>query len=770
MRVANLVEWVMSGANRRAASCATPRRLSLHVEQLEAREVPTINPSGMEQELLELTNRMRMDPAGEISRLFSSTNPLTARDADVQSAISYFGVNGATLLSQWASLTPTAPLAWSDSLLTASKTHNQAMINADTQSHQLPGEADLTGRATTAGYTSWNSLGENIYTYSTSVLYGHAGFAIDWGFDAGGMQTPAGHRQNIMSPSFREVGMSVIAENNSATQVGPLVITQDFGNRFNFGNSYLLGVVYGDANTNGAYNAGEGLANVNVAITGSTGTFNTTTMTAGGYQLQVPAGSYTVTFSGGALTAPIVRTVTVGSANVKVDGVAGQVGNPPPPPPPPSNTAPTLNASYVATLSSINKNNFTSTGNTVASIVGTSVADVNSTNSLGIAVYAASTTSGQWQYSINGGSTWNSLSTSSATAARLLRLNDLIRFVPNTQFVGTVSLSYRAWDQTTGTAGATASLATVGGTSAFSTTVDSASITVVNTNVAPVINTAASYVLPFVVMNSTSPAAMSVATLLGTKVTDGDAGALKGLAITALDNTKGTWQFSINGGKNWYNLNSASNTSALLLRATDFLRFYPKTNTTGPSSMVFRAWDQTSGTAGTLVNALNVGGNTAFSADQVFAQVQVGNNAPVLSTTTGFKLNDYTKGTLNSGTLVSSLLGYNVTDGDLNALRGIAITGVTGATTGTWQYSTNNGTTWLNLGATTNAAARLLRAQDLIRYVPNTTFRGTVTMQLRAWDQSAGIVGSLVNLSSSAAVGGKTAYSSTVGTATLLVA
>lgn len=767
MWVANLIEWVLSGSDRTAWSTSRNRRCSLQLETLEAREVPTINPTGMEQELLELTNRMRMDPAGELSRLFSSTNPLTARDSEVQSAISYFGVSGATLVSQWASLTPTAPLAWADGLENSSKTHTQAMISADTQSHQLPGEADLTVRATQGGYSNWNALGENIYAYSTSVLYGHAGFAIDWGFGTGGLQNPAGHRQNIMNPSFREVGMSVIAENNAATDVGPLVITQDFGNRFSFGNSYLLGVVYADGNTNGVYNAGEGLGGVSVSITGAAGSFNTTTMTAGGYQLQVPSGSYTVTFSGGGLASPIVKTVTVGSSNVKVDGVAGQVGNPPPPPP--GNSSPTLDSSYVATLTSISKNNFTSTGNTVASIVGNSITDSNANDSLGIAVYSASSSSGQWQYSLNAGTTWSTLSASTNTAARLLRLTDRIRFVPNSNFVGTVSLSYRAWDQTTGTAGGTASLATTGGTSAFSSTTDAASISVIFTNIAPVISTSATYLLPYTAMNATTPPSMVVGTLIGTKVTDADAGALKGIAITALDSSKGTWQYSINAGKNWYNLSTASNTSALLLRSTDYLRFYPRSNTTGASSMVFRAWDQTSGTAGTLANAVNVGGSTAFSADQVFAQVQVGNNAPVLSTANAFTLNKYTRGTLNTGTLVSTLLGYSVTDADLNAKQGIAITGLTGTATGTWQYSINGGTTWVNLTATASAA-RLLRSQDLIRYVPKTTFAGNVTLQFRAWDQFTGIAGSLVNLSTTASVGGKTAYSSLTGTATLQVA
>ena len=42
-------------------------------------------------------------------------------------------------------------------------------------------------------------------------------------------------------------------------------------------------------------------------------------MTAGGYQIKVPAGSYTVTASGGGLSGPMVSSVTVGGSNEKVD-------------------------------------------------------------------------------------------------------------------------------------------------------------------------------------------------------------------------------------------------------------------------------------------------------------------------------------------------------------------------------------------------------------------------------------------------------------------
>ncbi len=101
MRVANLVAWVRGVAvNRRQTQLNPQRRVQLRLEALEAREVPTINPTGMEQEMLELVNRMRMDPQGELSRLLISTNPVQSADPQVQAALSYFGVSGSTLAAQ----------------------------------------------------------------------------------------------------------------------------------------------------------------------------------------------------------------------------------------------------------------------------------------------------------------------------------------------------------------------------------------------------------------------------------------------------------------------------------------------------------------------------------------------------------------------------------------------------------------------------------------------------------------------------------------------
>jgi len=194
------------------------------------------------------------------------------------------------------------------------------MLDFDEQSHQLPGELDLGDRVEAAGY-NFSFVGENIFAFAESAFHCHAALAIDWGFDAGGIQDPPGHRINIMSIDFRELGIGIIEGTGMGTNdphVGPLSITQDFGDRQNFGDPWLLGVVFKDLDGDGFYSEGEGIAGVNVSIDGA-GMFETNTMSAGGYQIQLPAGMYDVTFSGGDIVAPVVTSVTISNDNVKLD-------------------------------------------------------------------------------------------------------------------------------------------------------------------------------------------------------------------------------------------------------------------------------------------------------------------------------------------------------------------------------------------------------------------------------------------------------------------
>ena len=118
-----------------------------------------------------------------------------------------------------------------------------------------------------------------------------------------------------------------------------------------------------------------------------------------------------------------------------------------------------------------------------------------------------------------------------------------------------------------------------------------------------------------------------IASADGDRITDADPGALEGLAVIAVDNTNGTWQFTIDNGTNWTPFGSPDSLNARLLAAnsTTRVRFLPNAdfNGTVDAGLTFRAWDQTSGTNGNTADATTVGGTTAFSTATETASIRV---------------------------------------------------------------------------------------------------------------------------------------------------
>ncbi|PEQ11243.1 hypothetical protein B2G71_18335 [Novosphingobium sp. PC22D] len=289
-----------------------------------------VAPSAQEQYLLELINDARLDPLGNAARYIASYDPLSIEDSAIRNAFRAFGVDANALLAQYEALNPAAPLAWNEALGDAAEYHNAAMIRADQQAHQLPNEPGFGQRLTDAGYP-YRSAGENIYAFADSLLYGHAGFMVDWGYDdedvvdgrvdsdydeiGDGIQDPAGHRQNIMSGGFTEVGIAVTRETDSRTDVGEYVITQDFGNR---GYTFVTGVAYSDLDDDGFYSVGEGRGDLVVSI----GSSSVTTYASGGYSLQSGTGAKAIVLSGAGLSSQVTVNTTI-SENLKLDVVDG---------------------------------------------------------------------------------------------------------------------------------------------------------------------------------------------------------------------------------------------------------------------------------------------------------------------------------------------------------------------------------------------------------------------------------------------------------------
>ncbi len=128
----------------------------------------------------------------------------------------------------------------------------------------------------------------------------------------------------------------------------------------------------------------------------------------------------------------------------------------------------------------------------------------------------------------------------------------------------------------------------------------------------------------------------------------------------------------------------------------------------------------------------------------------------------------------NPGELVSAFLasgagGHPITDGDEGTQPGIAVIGVDN-TNGTWEFSTNSGTSWTAFGAPSIASARLLAADanTRVRFQPGLHYFGIVAngMTFRAWDQTSGVNGGTADTSSN---GGQTAFSTASETASIAV-
>src|SRR5437867_1096785 len=426
------------------------------------------------------------------------------------------------------------------------------------------------------------------------------------------------------------------------------------------------------------------------------------------------------------------------------------------------------------------------------------VTDVDSGALLGIAITAADSGNGSWFYSLDNGTTWNGLGAVTGVSARLLAADadNRLYFKPNADFNGTIAsaLTFRAWDRSSGTDGSLANTSPNGGTTAFSTATDTASLTINAVNDAPVLDVSKSPALA--AENEDAPAPVgAVGTLVSSlvdfatpagqadNVTDVDSGALLGIAITATDSGNGSWFYSLDNGTIWNGLGALTGASARLLAADADNRLYFKPNAdfngTIASALTFRAWDRSSGTDGGTADTTSNGGTTAYSTatDTASLIINAVNDAPVLDVSKSPALaaeNEDAPAPVGAvGTLVSSLVDFatpagqvdNVIDVDSGALLGIAVTNADTAN-GIWFYSINGGTTWSALGTVSEASARLLAADadNRLYFQPSANFNGTIAsaIRFRAWDQTSGADGTLANTSVN---GGTTAYSTATDTA-----
>ncbi|MEO5332742.1 MAG: DUF4347 domain-containing protein, partial [Magnetococcus sp. YQC-5] len=381
-------------------------------------------------------------------------------------------------------------------------------------------------------------------------------------------------------------------------------------------------------------------------------------------------------------------------------------------------------------------------GTLVSSLVGASITDVDAVTTPleGIAIHTVNngTGGGFWEFSTDNGTTWTATGAVSNLQALLLRPQDKIRFQPNTlNTTSSASFSFYAWDQTQnlGNQGTKKDVSARGGVTAYSAASDTATI---NINVAPTLNSAVTPVFPTITEDETTNAGVAVSTLLG-GAGDIDVGAVSGIAVYGLTSGNGTWQY--NTGSGWNAVGAVSQTSALLLRDTDLLRFRPNAIKATAGNISFFAWDRTGGTFGTKVDASTRGGTTAFSVTGDTAAITVTevNDAPAIAIS-GTTLT-ITEG--NAATAVNSTLtlgdvddltltgaSVQITSNYLSSEDVLAFTNQSGIT-GSWNAATGTMTlTGTATKAQYQTALRSLTYQNTNTDKPNLanrTVRFTIT-------------------------------------------
>lgn len=298
-----------------AGVSGSPRTSTLHQDQIEwiyHKTADGQHPSGEEQVCVWLMNRARQDPEAEGIFLANTGDPL------VQNAINFFDVNTPLMMAEFAGYAPVPPAAFDRRLYLAAKAHSDDLIARDAQDHV--GQFD---RIETERF-QFSRVRGNVFSYTKHALYGHAGFNIDWGDGANGMQDSRGHRKAIMSldGDYTNVGIAAVAESDPSTDVGPWVVTGNYATAATWAddhyNRFIVGTVWQDSNKNSRYDVGEGLSDV--TVTPDQGAFFAITAAGGGYAIPITAaGDYAVTFAGGELPRTHTVDISVGQDSVLLD-------------------------------------------------------------------------------------------------------------------------------------------------------------------------------------------------------------------------------------------------------------------------------------------------------------------------------------------------------------------------------------------------------------------------------------------------------------------
>lgn len=255
---------------------------------------PNVEATVQEQLSLERVNRARLRPAAEAAMSGIAIDEGIPGQLDT---------------------TPRQAVALNARLMSAARAHSNDMLNRDYFEHDAPDGTTPFNRMTSAGYV-YQTAGENLAWRGTTGTINltdateqqHVDLFVD-------STVPGrGHRLIMLGENFREVGIAVVRGEftQNGTRYDSAMQTQDYGATPAI-STFVLGVVYNDSNSNGRYDAGEGMANSSVTL----GTVTKLTNAGGGYGFEVlTAGSYNLRFASGANRDLVIDP---GSPNLKVD-------------------------------------------------------------------------------------------------------------------------------------------------------------------------------------------------------------------------------------------------------------------------------------------------------------------------------------------------------------------------------------------------------------------------------------------------------------------
>ncbi|MEK7991895.1 MAG: CAP domain-containing protein [Thiotrichaceae bacterium] len=264
------------------------------------------NPSAEEQIHLELINRARANPVAE-AKIYGLSSVTEGIDSSSLSSISTQAMQ---------------PLTFNVKLYKAAIAHSKDMADNEYFAHNSQGTNKTPAeRVEDQGY-DYLRTGENLaYTATTaSIDKGESSIKLHGDLFVDEDYSGRGHRVNILSPKFKEVGIS-LAFGIRKSRFNSYYVTDDFAAYFPSRCHFITGVVYDDNDKDNFYTIGEGVKGVKITLESSGST--ATTANAGGYGIPAENGTYKVTFTHSTLGS-YSKTVTVNEQNLKLDVLASK--------------------------------------------------------------------------------------------------------------------------------------------------------------------------------------------------------------------------------------------------------------------------------------------------------------------------------------------------------------------------------------------------------------------------------------------------------------